>query len=523
MIIFIGEQTKSQVLRKIRFGFREQKGISGEVQFRVNYKTIGDPELVFYADCELHNPLYPIIVIIKNYGDIISRALLFLRDFDSKFFAYQIYSKLFSLFSTMIYLFVDDLGGLIGILDILAIWLTSLPEAPIDLPASTYPKVLIFKSTRKVPNALKWENGATKRFLLDLREILRKKDLNVLLAKHFSRLYVLSLPVLTSSQRNWTPVRDRLLQESNDIQKLCINHQFALPICYFKTFFHFVIRHFCSNEDLTFNFIEAFRFSNPVSESFLTYLTLFLKNVDRKQLLNFGVPIIVSALIFDSYPPGMYAFHPLLVFRKFFYQICLKIDPFKYPQLTRSIGTVFCQYAVNVVSSSDKDSKDIYSNTIYFCCMVRRPENTMTYRYAICDECTISVDKELELKFRFKPKTTGIRSIIVEGGGIKGIIFLSFLKELETAIGLLTSIHEHFDLAFGSSSGALVILGLFFNKWTVDKCLTHFQEFSQFVFQKRVHFGRSLLGLRYLSRIIEGILLLAVDSCYNSAGINKAL
>ena len=97
----------------------------------------------------------------------------------------------------------------------------------------------------------------------------------------------------------------------------------------------------------------------------------------------------------------------------------------------------------------------------------------MTCRHAICDECTISVGKELEShawtfmiphcifcgkandrKFRLKPKTAGVRSIIAEGGGIKGIIPLSFLKELETAIGLPTSIHEHFDLAFGSSSGS---------------------------------------------------------------------
>ncbi|KAF7910009.1 uncharacterized protein EAF01_003727 [Botrytis porri] len=563
MITFIGEQTKSRVLTKTRFGFREQKGISGEVQLRVDYETIGDPEPVFYADCELHNPSHPMTVITENYGDITPRALPFPRDFDSKFLAYQIYSKLLSPFSTVVCLFADDLGGLTGILDILATWLTSLPEAPTDLPASTYPKVLIFKSTGEVPSALEWENGATRRFLLDLSkevagrqgETPRKKDLNVLLAKHFSGLHVLSLPVLTSSQRNWTPVRDRLLQESDDIQKLRINHQFAFSIRHFKAFFHFAIRHFCSNEDSNFSFIEASRFSNPVSESFLAHLTLFLKNVDRKQLLNFGVPIIASALVFDSYPPGMHAFHPLLVFRKFFYQTCLKIDPFKYPQLTRGIETAFCQYAVNVVSSSDEGSvhkntlsrfnnewKDIYSNTTCFCCMARRPENTMSCRHAICDECTISVGKELELhawtfliphcifcgkandrKFRLKPKTAGVRSIIAEGGGIKGIIPLSFLKELETAIGLPTSIHEHFDLAFGSSSGALVILGLFFNKWTVDKCLTHFQEFSQLVFQKRVNFGRSLPGLKYLNRVVEGILSLAADSRYSSAGINKAL
>jgi hypothetical protein len=96
----------------------------------------------------------------------------------------------------------------------------------------------------------------------------------------------------------------------------------------------------------------------------------------------------------------------------------------------------------------------------------------MTCRHSLCDECIITFGQEIDHHawifsvnacpfcgeentriFPLKPSTAGIRSIIAEGGGIRGIIPLAFLKELETAIALPTGIHEHFDLAFGSSSG----------------------------------------------------------------------
>ncbi|PQE15346.1 hypothetical protein CJF32_00010812 [Rutstroemia sp. NJR-2017a WRK4] len=119
--------------------------------------------------------------------------------------------------------------------------------------------------------------------------------------------------------------------------------------------------------------------------------------------------------------------------------------------------------------------------------------------------------------------TAGIRSIIAEGGGIRGIIPLAFLKELETAIALPTGIHEYFDLAFGSSSGALVILGLFLNKWSVEECLTKFQDLSHLIFRKRILFQKKFLVLKFVGRILEIIFTVAADSRYSSAGINRAL
>ncbi|KAM3064677.1 hypothetical protein ACMFMF_011838 [Clarireedia jacksonii] len=174
--------------------------------------------------------------------------------------------------------------------------------------------------------------------------------------------------------------------------------------------------------------------------------------------------------------------------------------------------------------------------------MARKPENNITYRHSLCDECTVAFGQEIDHHawtfsintcpfcgventriFPLKPSTAGIRSIIAEGGGIRGIIPLAFLKELESAIALPTGIHEHFDLAFGSSSGALVILGLFLNKWSVDECLTKFQDLSHLIFRKRILFGKRFPALKFISRILEIIFAVAADSRYSSVGINRAL
>lgn len=52
-----------------------------------------------------------------------------------------------------------------------------------------------------------------------------------------------------------------------------------------------------------------------------------------------------------------------------------------------------------------------------------------------------------------KPETAGVRVLIAEGGGVRGVVPLTFLKELEDATNLPISIRDHFDVAFGSSSG----------------------------------------------------------------------
>ncbi len=116
--------------------------------------------------------------------------------------------------------------------------------------------------------------------------------------------------------------------------------------------------------------------------------------------------------------------------------------------------------------------RDIKSNTTCLSCLARAPEHTLACKHALCAPCLASHGSSTSeepwaysitncpfcrekntKRFFVKPATAGVRSLIVEGGGIRGIVPLTFLKELESLIGLPMSVGEHFDIAFGSSSG----------------------------------------------------------------------
>ncbi|PQE15356.1 Calcium-independent phospholipase A2-gamma protein [Rutstroemia sp. NJR-2017a WRK4] len=135
----------------------------------------------------------------------------------------------------------------------------------------------------------------------------------------------------------------KTLRESSTMQELHNNHQVAFFIC-----------HFCTKGGSQFSFISC------------------------------GTYRVCTSVVFDSYPRGMHAFPPLLVFRKFFYQTCLEIDPFNYPQIARVAscnddGRVYKR----ILSRLGDEWKKIFSNSTCFSCMARKPENNMTCRHSL--------------------------------------------------------------------------------------------------------------------------------------------
>ena len=204
--------------------------------------------------------------------------------------------------------------------------------------------------------------------------------------------------------------------------------------------------------------------------------------------------------------------------------------------------------------------KDTYDYVSCFSCMARGCEHTLECHHSLCSACTIShgtstedepwnflvkicpfCEKPNRIPFSQKPHTAGVRSLIVEGGGVRGVVPLTFLSELEKAIGLPMDIQDHIDIAFGSSSGnfslpiyvpsaniilhkgALVVLGLCVNRWSVEECMGKFVELSRLAFEKRRCFGLPLTSNGMFRRFLEVILSFVTDSRYSSTGITSAL
>ena len=157
------------------------------------------------------------------------------------------------------------------------------------------------------------------------------------------------------------------------------------------------------------------------------------------------------------------------------------------PQLAHSVEVAFCELVFQVINHGSESVtvhqkvlarfQDIwqqqYDNISCLSCLARAPEDTLDCHHSICTQCTRSHGTSTQLEpwvfyvkscplcgkpnhapFPHKPDTAGVRAIIAEGGGIKGVIPLTFLHELQNAVGLSSvDIQEHFDIACGSSSG----------------------------------------------------------------------
>ena len=325
MITCIGQETKSLVMRKLRFGSRPYETLSGEVHLRVDPDTAKHESPLLFADCELHNISQMIKAEAERWlGDVVQRPLTWHNQtsngLDPKSLAHLVYAKLIAPFSTVICFFAEDLGGLQAIAQILAVWLMSFSSRSSDLPPSTNPRVLIL--IRHQDYLSFDEQAATKRFMMDLgREAekkngimtgqlngrLKKAKLDELLQQQFGGMRVVAFPDLDSTSREWRTVRTRILQDSKEIQERRKEARVAFSAQHFTSFFHMASNHFCNSVASPFSFIRASRILNPVPAEFPFHIARFMKRVDQRQILNFAVPMIASALMFDSYPSGMHS------------------------------------------------------------------------------------------------------------------------------------------------------------------------------------------------------------------------
>lgn len=57
------------------------------------------------------------------------------------------------------------------------------------------------------------------------------------------------------------------------------------------------------------------------------------------------------------------------------------------------------------------------------------------------------------LRIQLKPVTAGIRILSLDGGGMRGVLTLQLLKNIQSALGSTVQVQDFFDVAFGVSAG----------------------------------------------------------------------
>ncbi|KAJ2991286.1 hypothetical protein NUW58_g2566 [Xylaria curta] len=176
----------------------------------------------------------------------------------------------------------------------------------------------------------------------------------------------------------------------------------------------------------------------------------------------------------------------------------------------------------------------LINHTACFCCLFGQAEHTLPCGHVLCTECIHTYGsalganwiKLLECPFacrgnrmatscviHMKPKLAGIRLVTLDGGGIRGIVELEVLRQIEMELGGVP-IQCFIDLIVGTSTGGLVALGLASMNWTVDECIEHFEGLCNQAFTRRTGGGLPLVGhfvdhhyhSKYQTKTLESVL-----------------
>lgn len=113
-----------------------------------------------------------------------------------------------------------------------------------------------------------------------------------------------------------------------------------------------------------------------------------------------------------------------------------------------------------------------------------------------------------------KPRHAGARVLCLDGGGVRGIIQLQVLTELEKVLGPDLPIQLFFDLMVGTNTGGIIAIGLGVKKWSVNATMEKFKDLCREGFMPREMTSIPLFGA--LSSLYHG-------SLYKTQPLTKAL
>ncbi|KAK6522718.1 hypothetical protein TWF281_002154 [Arthrobotrys megalospora] len=172
-------------------------------------------------------------------------------------------------------------------------------------------------------------------------------------------------------------------------------------------------------------------------------------------------------------------------------------------------------------------------------CIQQSPTISLPCGHNICENCVLRIGSPLNEDFyarkvkicyicgaeygdmilRKKPPTAGVRILSIDGGGVRGIVPIQYLKTLEERLGMSHPIQDNFDLALGTSSGGLIVLGLLLTGWSISKCEQMFIALAKRAFEPR----RSIFTIQAFDRFHKLVVSCLQDCRYNSENLEDVL
>lgn len=147
--------------------------------------------------------------------------------------------------------------------------------------------------------------------------------------------------------------------------------------------------------------------------------------------------------------------------------------------------------------------RDIQSDSTCFTCDRRRPQYGLPCGHSICENCVMNFGDPCtedpweykirrcflcmmtmpeEVVVRVHPPTTGAGVLCIDGGGVRGMVPLSFMKRIHDRIGLPIPFQRFFKITFGVSSGQSTR-----HSWRINSNYIRSIDYLGYVPQRMVH------------------------------------
>ncbi|KAI9760680.1 MAG: hypothetical protein M1840_002356 [Geoglossum simile] len=546
-VFFIGKRQKDIAIRQIFTHNNIRRGCSnGIANLRVDSNTVGSKHPILFADGDPHIQIPPRQEVLSCHRQVIYPIAW--KPHPQRKILDVAYSRILFLFSDVICLFADDLGGLEEVALLLTTW--ALVGDASGLPKEIRPKVIIItsgNSSSATFDVLEMESfcfSVTRGSPVDLR-------------KTFSSITLMHLAnQMLSPLARYRPLKEELLRQFDQIRQLRHQKHCLFSANHLQAFYRFAIQHAAGSATLPINFVMASRTENEVRSDYADHLLTFLQSCVQFKLPYDDVSsFIASSILMDAYPPGMHMFDPRETFRTLYKPFCLKALAQAYN--SGSFTDHMCEKIENHVELMFANNKNtsaaelhssnlklhslqwaqVKSNRTCLCCLRRRPEHFLNCGHSICDTCVRifgTVQSTIESQFTLhvcvlcdrrvsstivpKPATAGIRILSIDGGGVRGVIPLEFLRSIQDTLGPRCPVQSFFDLAFGTSAGGLIILGMFLRQWDISYCSRIFEQLAKRCFRKR-----RLSGLPILCRVNRLLKCWTCDGCYDTVDLEASL